>query len=153
MSLAALFRFADALDRLLLFLALLCALGSGAIIPLTSLVLGNLLNTTQGGPAFADRVNASALYMALLSVGAFIFLGGGVALSFVTSQRQVHRLRLRYFKALLSQEVAYSDTHSLAQAATRLSEQTVNIQSGIGEKLFLIVSGACQFLGSLVLAF
>lgn len=149
----SLFRFADRVDLALLALALLCAAGSGVVIPLTSLVLGNLLNSTSEGTAFASQVDTSSWHMTLLSVGAFLFLGGGVALSFVASQRQVHRLRLAYFKSLLAQEVSYSDTHSMAQAATRLTEQTVNVQSGIGEKLFLIVSGACQFFGSLALAF
>jgi ATP-binding cassette subfamily B (MDR/TAP) protein 1 len=141
------------MDVFLLTLAMVCAAGSGVVIPLTSLVLGNLLNSTSEGTAFASLVDTMSLYMTLLSIGAFLFLGGGVALFFVASQRQAQRLRMAYFKSLLAQEVSYSDTHSMAQAATRLTEQTVNFQAGIGEKLFLIISGACQFLGSLALAF
>ena len=148
-----LFRFADRLDCALLSLAMTCAVGSGVVMPLVSLILAELLNGVSDTASYADKVNTAALYMTLVSVGAFIFLGGGAGLSFISSQRQAHRLRKAYLRALLRQDIGYADTNSLPEQAARLAEDTISIQSGIGDKLFLIVAGTAQFVGSLVLAF
>jgi len=116
-----------------------------------SLVLGKLLNSSNG--LMEDLVNTASLHMTLLSIGALITLGGGIYLAFISAQRQVHKLRLAYLKSLLSQDLGYSDTHSLPEQAARLTEDTLTVQAGLGDKLFLILTGIAQFVGSLILAF
>ena len=146
----ALFRFADARDRAAGAVALLCALGSGVVVPVSTLLLGALLNDTSG---YASRVDAAALYLTLLGVGSFLCLGGGVVLASLSAQRQAARLRRAYVRALLRQDIAWGEAEGLAEAAARLAEDSLTVAGGIGEKIFLVVSGAAQFLGSIVLAF
>ena len=149
----SLFRFADNLDRAALVLVLLCALFSGAVIPLTSLVLGQLLNGSVDTAAYGRRVDTASLYMTLLGIGCFLSLGGGVLLSFWTSARQAERLRRAYVRALLRQDAAWADAHPLPAAAARLTEDSVSVAAGMGDKLFLVLSGLAQFVGSFALAF
>lgn len=150
-SFSSLFRYADSYDLFLFAIMLLCAAGTGVVIPLMSLILGKLLNSSNG--LMEDLVNTASLHMTLLSFGALITLGGGIYLAFISAQRQVHKLRLAYLKSLLSQDLGYSDTHSLPEQAARLTEDTLTVQAGLGDKLFLILTGIAQFVGSLVLAF
>lgn len=149
----SLFRFADGFDRAATFLAFLCALFSGAVIPLTSLVLGELLNGFVDSSDYGRRVDAASFYMALLAAGCFLSLGGGVLLSFWASARQAARLRFAYVRALLRQDAAWADAHPLPAAAARLTEDSVSVAAGTGDKLFLVVSGVAQFVGSFALAF
>ena len=72
-----LFRYADALDRLAFVAIAFCALFSGVVIPLTSLVLGELLNGSIDGAVYSSRVDTASLHMALLGAGCFLSLGGG----------------------------------------------------------------------------
>ena len=151
----SLFRFADAQDRLSLLLILLCAAFSGVAIPLTSLVLGQLLNGSidTSSADYAARVDTAALHMTLLAIGCFLSLGGGVLLSYHSSSRQALRLRRAYLRALLRQDAAYADAHPLPLAAARVTEDTLSVQAGTGEKLFLVLAGFAQFVGSFALAF
>jgi ABC-type multidrug transport system fused ATPase/permease subunit len=149
----SLFRFADNHDRAALLLVLLCALFSGAVIPLTSLVLGQLLNGSVDASGYGSRVDTAALRMTLLGVACFLSLGGGVLLSFWTSARQAARLRRAYARALLRQDAAWGDKHPLPAAAARLTEDSVSVAAGMGDKLFLVLSGIAQFVGSFALAF
>jgi ATP-binding cassette subfamily B (MDR/TAP) protein 1 len=148
-----LFRYADALDRLAFVAIAFCALFSGVVIPLTSLVLGELLNGSIDGAVYSSRVDTASLHMALLGAGCFLSLGGGVLLSFWTSSRQAAALRLAYVRALLRQDAAWCDANSLPEAGARLTEDSLSVQAGTGEKLFLVASGLAQFVGSFALAF
>jgi len=152
-SFAALFRFADARDAAAGVCALACAAGSGVVIPLTTLLLGALLDASGGGAGDGARVDAAAGWLALLAAGAFVCLGGGVLLASFSAQRQAQRLRRAYVRALLRQDVAWGEAAGLVEAAARLAEDSLTILGGTGEKLFLVVAGAAQFLGSIVLAF
>lgn len=149
----SLWRFADNLDRAAQLLVFLCALCSGAVIPLTSLVLGQLLNGSVDAISYGSRVDAASLHMTLLGVGCFLSLGGGVLLSFWTSARQAVRLRRAYARALLRQDAAWADAHPLPAAAARLTEDSVSVAAGMGDKHFLVLSGLAQLVGSFALAF
>jgi ATP-binding cassette, subfamily B (MDR/TAP), member 1 len=151
-SFISLFRYADSYDMFLFAISLVCAAGTGVVIPLLSLILGKLLNGTSTA-LLEDVVNTASLHMTLLSFGALITLGGGIYVAFISAQRQVHKLRLAYLRALLRQDIGFSDTHSLPELAARLTEDTLTVQAGLGDKLFLILTGIAQFIGSLVLAF
>lgn len=146
----SLYKFADARDRAAGFLALACALGSGVVVPVSTLLLGALLNSAAGDSA---RVDAAAGWLALLGAASFVCLGGGVVLASLSAARQATRLRRAYVRALLRQEVAWGEAEGLSAAAARLAEDSLTVAAGTGEKLFLVAAGAAQFVGSIVLAF
>jgi ATP-binding cassette subfamily B (MDR/TAP) protein 1 len=148
-----LYRFADSLDIAATAVIFFCAAFSGVVVPLTSLVLGELLNGAADAAGYEGRVNRASLYMALLAIGCFLSLGGGTLLSYLASTRQAQRLRTAYVRALLRQDAAWGDVNSLPLAAARLAEDSLSVQAGTGEKLFLVLAGLAQFLGSFGLAF
>ena len=148
-----LYRFADGYDWAATCVICFCAAFSGAVVPLTSLVLGNLLNGTSDAADYENRVNRASLHMALLAVGCLVSLGGGTLLSFHSAARQAQKLRNAYVRALLRQDAAWGDVHSLPACAARLTEDSLSVQAGTGEKLFLVLAGGAQFIGSFCLAF
>jgi ATP-binding cassette subfamily B (MDR/TAP) protein 1 len=148
-----LYRFADGYDVLATFVICFCAAFSGAVVPLTSLVLGDLLNGTSDATDYENRVNRASLHMALLAVGCLVSLGGGTLLSYHSAARQAQKLRAAYVRALLRQDAAWGDVNSLPLCAARLTEDSLSVQAGTGEKLFLVLAGGAQFIGSFGLAF
>ena len=148
-----LYRFADRLDVAATAAIFFFAAFSGVVVPLTSLVLGELLNGAADAADYEARVNRASLYMFLLALGCLLSLGGGTLLSYWASSRQAQRLRAAYVRALLRQDAAWGDANSLPLAAARLAEESLSVQAGTGEKLFLVLAGLAQFLGSFGLAF
>ena len=75
------------------------------------------------------------------------------ALANVASVRQVRALRVAFVKALLRQDVSWADAHPPGDMASRLVEDTVAIEDGLGAKLTLGVQGLTTFLAGIILAF
>jgi hypothetical protein len=69
-----LFRFADKLDLFLLTIALLAAIANGIIIPLVSVIFGDLINVL-GDPTttdIADEINKVILYLVYSGIAALV---------------------------------------------------------------------------------
>ena len=148
-SFLALYRFADARDRAAGVVALVCALGSGVVVPVSTLLLGALLNDTSGYAArvgtarstYDPRRRLVPLPRRRRRAGLLVRAAAGA------------RLRRAYVRALLRQDLAWGEAFGLAEAAAQLAEDSLTVAGGIGEKLFLVAAGAAQFVGSITLAF
>jgi ATP-binding cassette, subfamily B (MDR/TAP), member 1 len=70
----------------------------------------------------------------------------------VAGERQATRLRSLYLKAVLRQDIAFFDVEmTTADAASRMSADTVLIQDALGEKVTLFLSKNCLYLCGLLL--
>ncbi|XP_063889978.1 ATP-dependent translocase ABCB1-like isoform X2 [Scylla paramamosain] len=77
---------------------------------------------------------------------------------FVTSMNyaaegQVFRLRGMFLRSILSQEIAWFDTHQTNDFASRVTEDLNKLQEGIGEKVGMFIFFMTTFLASLINAF
>ncbi|RHN49945.1 putative xenobiotic-transporting ATPase [Medicago truncatula] len=72
-----------------------------------------------------------------------------------TDERQAARMRVRYLKAVLRQEVAYFDLHvtSTSEVITSVSNDSLVIQDVISEKVPNFLMNVSMFLGSYIAAF
>jgi len=79
-----------------------------------------------------------------LVIGCAIIIVGYIQVAFwsMACERQTRRIRERLFRAILSKEIAYFDTHKTGQLNTRLNDDVTKIHDGIGDK----VASAGQFL-------
>ena len=85
-------------------------------------VLG-LFNVTIGEQgAFITEVNKLALIFVALGVGVFIVALTQVFTFQTVAERQVHQIRIRFYRAVLRQEIAWFDEHPTGELANRLSE-------------------------------
>ncbi|CAN6546199.1 unnamed protein product [Malus baccata var. baccata] len=133
-----LFWFADRLDVALMIVGTICAVGNGLSPPVMTLVFGNLINTfgsTDPGHIVptVSKVSLQFLYLAI-GTGAAALLQ--VACWMVTGERQAARIRGKYMKAILRQDIAFFDTEtSTGEIIGRMSGDTILIQSAMGEKV------------------
>lgn len=136
-----------------LTVGLLAAAGNGVVFPCFTLIFGSLLNNFNS-PSFGDAVNNYAQLFALLALGTFVGSFLEVGLPMIAAERQVMRMRKAYLRALLRQPPAWHDTHKDAgEVASRLSEDMITIQGGIGDKLALGVQYAVTFIAGLGVGF
>jgi ABC-type multidrug transport system fused ATPase/permease subunit len=137
-----------------------------------SLTLPSMINSTNTSagnstsnstaPAFKFTVNSSAFLDAIVSnVYWFLVLGAGMfvasylsqAFLTITSERQMQRVRKAYFTSLLRQEVSWFDTVGSGTLTTRITADTMEMQSGMGEQLGLFLRFTSQFLCGFILGF
>ena len=121
----------------MLGIGILAAAVNGCVFPLFTLVFGALLNTlgSPGGASFRESVSTFSLYFLLIAVGAAVTGWLETTLPMLAAERQMMIVRSRYLRALLRQDAAFHDTTRTGEATTRLAEETVLWQNGIGEKV------------------
>jgi ATP-binding cassette subfamily B (MDR/TAP) protein 1 len=70
-----------------------------------------------------------------------------------TSEAAAKRIRERYLKAVLRQDIAFFDNVGAGEITTRIQTDTHLIQQGLSEKVALVVSLLSSFVTGFVLAF
>ncbi|WFD18638.1 hypothetical protein MCAP1_000844 [Malassezia caprae] len=68
-------------------------------------------------------------------------------------ERIVRRLRERYVRALLSQDMSYFDMLPPGEISTRLGENLIAVQNGTSEKVGILLSSIAYFVASYITAF
>lgn len=160
-SIWTIFMHADGVDVVLMTLGFIGAVGDGLTLPLTLFVTSKLMNNIGGSSnfnnpdAFTQTINKNATMLCIVAAGAW-------CLSFFegycwtrTAERQSARMRYRYLKAVLRQDVGYFDLHvaSTSEVITSVSSDSLTIQDVISEKVPNFVMNTSTFLGSYVTAF
>ncbi|KAI0124044.1 ABC transporter-like protein [Xylariales sp. AK1849] len=98
-------------------------------------------------------IDQSVLYMVYLFIARFI-LEYIQTLGFnMMSIRVSSALRLAYLKALLGQRVSMLDTQPPGQLAAIITATANTVQSGISEKLGIIVQSVALMIGAMIIAF
>ncbi|CAN1153266.1 ABC transporter B family member 15 [Linum perenne] len=159
-SLRSIFMHADGLDWLLILLGVLGSIGDGFSVPLTLFITSRLMNTIGdsahvSSQLLVNSLNKNALDLCYLAVGELFvcFLEGYCWTR--TAGRQAARLRTRYLKAVLRQDVGYFDVHSrrTSDVITIISNDTLLIQDVLSEKLPNFIMNVATFLGYYLIAF
>ncbi|KAL0327315.1 UNVERIFIED_CONTAM: ABC transporter B family member 15 [Sesamum angustifolium] len=132
-----LFRFADGIDKLLMFLGALGSIGEGLAAPMTMYMLSGAIDAFgTADQSIANEVvgkyGLRLLYVAF-GVGFSCFLEGLCWTR--TAERQTSRIRMEYLKSVLRQEVGYFDNQDA-------SSTTFQVVSNI--------SADTQFRGSVI---
>ncbi|WKA04505.1 hypothetical protein VitviT2T_022537 [Vitis vinifera] len=116
------------------------ALGDGFSMPVVLYVTSEIMNnigssSTSAADAFVDKINEVLLTLLYIACGSWVacFLEGYCWSR--TAERQTTRMRARYLKAVLRQDVGYFDSHvtSTAEVITSISNDTLVIQDVLSE--------------------
>ncbi|KAF8010919.1 hypothetical protein BT93_J1528 [Corymbia citriodora subsp. variegata] len=159
-SLRSIFMHADAVDKLLMALGFLGAVGDGFSTPLVLFVSSRLMNhigdvSSSTTSTFLQNINKNAVALLYLACGSFVacFLEGYCWTR--TGERQAARMRARYLKAVLRQDVGYFDLHvtSTSEVITSVSNDSLVIQDVLSEKVPNFLMNASMFTGSYFVAF
>ncbi|AES74620.1 ABC transporter transmembrane region protein [Medicago truncatula] len=179
-SFKSIFMHADVLDWFFMVFGLIGSIGDGISVPLLLFIAGRLMNSIGGASGtsnnnFVHDINKNIKennishiwfdFINFLMHNAVLFLYLACA-SFVacflegycwtrTDERQAARMRVRYLKAVLRQEVAYFDLHvtSTSEVITSVSNDSLVIQDVISEKVPNFLMNVSMFLGSYIAAF
>ncbi|XP_058730505.1 putative multidrug resistance protein [Vicia villosa] len=138
----SLFRYADGVDKLLMFFGTLGSLGDGLQNPLMMYILSDVINAYgDTNSRFTQHdVNTYALKLLCVAFGVgFSAFIEGLCWN-RTAERQASRMRMEYLKSVLRQEVAFFDTQTAGSSTTYqvvslISSDANIVQSALCEKI------------------
>ena len=150
-------------DFVLLAGGLLAAIAAGIPFPLLGILFGQLvddLNSTSCGVSQqADKsrlessIQTKVLLMIYISIANFVAIYIHAGCWTLFGERLVGRLRRRYFKSLLRQEMAFFDRLPAGEVPTRLTTDMEIIRTGTSEKVGIFISSFSYFIGAYIVAF
>lgn len=151
-----LFAFADSLDKILMIIGSIGAVGNGLCLPLMTVLFGELVdsfgqNQTKGVVEVVSKVSLKFVYLALgCGAAAFLQVTGWM----ITGERQAARIRSLYLRTILRQDVAFFDKETnTGEVVGRMSGDTVLIQDAMGEKVGKFIQLVATFVAGFVIAF
>ncbi|XP_042496562.1 ABC transporter B family member 15-like [Macadamia integrifolia] len=158
-SIRSIFMHADSIDKLLMFLGFLGAVGDGFMTPVMLFITSKIMNnfgsaSNTDSHVFVHNINKNAVDLVYLGIACWFvsFLEGYCWTR--TGERQATRMRARYLKAVLRQEVGYFDLQvsSTAEVITSVSGDSLVIQDAISEKVPNFLMNMSMFIGSYLVA-
>ncbi|KAK8644265.1 hypothetical protein V6N13_123576 [Hibiscus sabdariffa] len=157
-SIRSILMHADGVDKCLMAAGLVGSVVDGIVSPLIIYLMGRMFNNI-GASSSADILTSNVRKVALLVV---VTACGGWVGSFVegvcwtrTSERQATRMRSRYLKAVLRQDIGYFDLNvtSTSEIVTSVSNDSLIIQEVISEKIPFLIARVASFIGISIVAF
>nr|QST14980.1 ABCB1-2 protein [Diaphanosoma celebensis] len=174
-----LYRFSSTIDKWMIAIATLSALATGPCLAFIVIFFGDLVNsyideetnstftelrcnaTNTSSATFVETSSDSTLNEDLLifSINTGIAATVSVVLNFVfvtlfniSAENQVYRIRSRFLKAALKQDIAWYDQNTSDDFASRTTNNLNKIQEGIGEKVGMFVSFSSTAVSCIVTA-
>uniref|UniRef100_A0A8D0Z7R7 Multidrug resistance protein 1 n=1 Tax=Sus scrofa TaxID=9823 RepID=A0A8D0Z7R7_PIG len=175
-SVFAMFRYSNWLDRLYMLLGTTAAIIHGAGLPLMMLVfgemtdsfasIGNMGNLTFPNMIYANCVNCpdnSTTLEEKMTVYAYYYCGIGagvlvaayIQVSFwcLAAGRQIHKIRKQFFHAIMRQEIGWFDVHDVGELNTRLTDDVSKINEGVGDKIGMFFQSIATFFTGFIVGF
>ncbi|KAF8691347.1 hypothetical protein HU200_040478 [Digitaria exilis] len=151
---------ADAADVALMVLGLVGAIGDGLSTPVMLLITSRIFNDLGGGPdilqEFSSKINENAKNLLFLATANWFaaFLEGYCWTR--TAERQASRMRSRYLRAVLRQDVEYFDLNAgstTSEVIASVSNDSLAVQDALSEKIPNFIMNVTMFLGCYAVAF
>ncbi|KAK9271758.1 hypothetical protein L1049_002121 [Liquidambar formosana] len=159
-SIRSIFMHADRVDKWLMAFGFIGAVGDGFSMPVVLYVTSKIMNNLGGAATsdantFRHNINQNAVTLLYVACGSWVvcFLEGFCWAR--TGERQATRMRARYLKAVMRQDVGYFDMHvaSTAEVITSVSNDSLVIQDVLSEKVPNFLMNAATFIGAYIAAF
>ncbi|WOO85368.1 Sophorolipid transporter [Vanrija pseudolonga] len=176
-GLFALFRFATPFERLLNFIGLVIAAAAGATLPVMTIIFGKLTTAFTNFAIISSQIHAegsnadveaaleaarhhlkkeagnSAIYLMVIGIGMFATTYAYMLIWNYTSEAQGKRIRERYLRAVLRQDIAWFDQMGAGEVATRIQTDCHLVQASISEKIAITIQHVSTFIAGFVVAY
>ncbi|XP_037059431.1 ATP-dependent translocase ABCB1 isoform X3 [Peromyscus leucopus] len=170
-SVFTMFRYAGWLDKLYMLVGTLAAIIHGIALPLMMLVFGDmtdsfanvgnfLLNTTNQTEYTSnmtgnleEEMTTYAYYYTGIGAGVLIVAYIQVSFWCMAAGRQIHKIRQKFFHAIMNQEIGWFDVHDVGELNTRLTDDVSKINEGIGDKIGMFFQSIATFFGGFIIGF
>uniref|UniRef100_A0A1I7SW83 ABC-type xenobiotic transporter n=1 Tax=Bursaphelenchus xylophilus TaxID=6326 RepID=A0A1I7SW83_BURXY len=158
------YRYSSRWDVIVICCAVILSLTQGIFYSLNPIVFKDLTNALIEGAYRWDNnifdfddfskkaMNAIWKY---LIFGSAVFVFGFLGMSFwnISSERQVFKIRAKFFRALMRQDRSWFDKHDAGVWTTKMSDGIDRIKDGTGDKLGLVIAFFAQFIGGMTVSF
>ncbi|PPQ92430.1 hypothetical protein CVT25_008651 [Psilocybe cyanescens] len=174
-SFTDLFRYSTKFELFIDLIGIIAAIAAGAAQPLMSLLFGNLtqdfvnfsqtLAAAQQGVVgaaeaipeaaaeFRRSAGLSATYLVCIGIGMIICTFAYMYIWVYTGEVNAKRIRERFLKAVLRQDIAFFDNVGAGEVATRIQTDTHLVQQGISEKVALVANFLSSFVTGFIVAY
>ncbi|CAD5211612.1 unnamed protein product [Bursaphelenchus okinawaensis] len=158
------YRYANRWDLIVLLCALALSLTQGAFYSMNPMIFKDLTNALIEGAYrweigmfdyddFHDKAMKAIWKYLVFGLGVFLCGFFGMSCWNIGSERQVYKIRMRFFRALLRQDRSWFDKHDSGVWTTKMADGIDRIKDGSGDKLGLVCSFLAQFIGGMTVSF
>ncbi|KAI1658292.1 putative ABC transporter [Daldinia decipiens] len=150
-------------DISLLVIGTIASIAAGIPFPLLGILFGQLLDDLNSATCAGEQATSAEAYQSDVNQKVLLVMAcalAQLALVYIFSvcwnlfgDRLAHRLRERYFRSLLRQEVSFFDKLPAGEVSSRLSADINVIKSGTSEKVGVYMGSLSMFITSYVVAF
>ncbi|KAI0845095.1 putative ABC transporter [Daldinia vernicosa] len=150
-------------DISLLVIGTIASIAAGIPFPLLGILFGQLLDDLNSATCAGEQATSPEDYQSDVNQKVLLVMAcalAQLALVYIFSvcwnlfgDRLAHRLRERYFRSLLRQEVSFFDKLPAGEVSSRLSADISVIKSGTSEKVGVYMGSLAMFITSYVVAF
>lgn len=129
------------LDILLVCVGCIAAIAAGVPFPIVAIVFGELVDNfneatcSQGSGGPRESIDSRILLLVYLAIASLVLIYTHLVCWNVASQRLAQRVRDRYLRNLLRQDLAFFDNLQAGEVSSRLNGDIQAIESGTGEKV------------------
>ncbi|PNY23635.1 Multidrug resistance protein 1A [Tolypocladium capitatum] len=161
-GIGAIYRYSSRNDILVLAVSAVCAVASGAALPLMTVLFGNLQSVFQryfnsGGAmsydSFVDEMTKFVLYFVYLAIGEFVVTYICTVGFIYTGEHISAKIREHYLESCMRQNIGFFDKIGAGEVTTRITSDTNLIQDGISEKVSLTLAAIATFVTAFIIAF
>ncbi len=137
-------------------LAIIGSLVAGCAMPLTSLLLGDVIDGFDGSIP-KDEVPGiiKKAIINFIIAGICIFIGSLMMVFFWTKigESFSKSLKVDYFRELMRQDQTFFDNTNTFEFTTKVEKQCKTIEMGVGTKIGLVLSAVSQFIASFIIGY
>jgi len=159
-GIATLYRYASRNDLIIMAVAALAAIASGAALPLMTVIFGNLQGTFQGYfqglvtyDEFTKELAHLVLYFVYLAIGEFVCTYVSTVSFIYTGEHISAKIREHYLESCMRQNIGFFDKLGAGEVTTRITADTNLIQEGISEKVGITLAAVATFIAAFVIGF
>ncbi|KAL7816316.1 P-loop containing nucleoside triphosphate hydrolase protein [Trichoderma aethiopicum] len=158
----AVYRYASRTDLAIIFVSAICAIASGAAIPMMTIIFGRLQGVFQdyfysGGDMtyhqFVNEMSKFVLYFVYLAIGDFIVTYITTVGFIYTGEHIAAKIREHYLESCMRQNIGFFDKIGAGEVTTRITADTNLIQDGISEKVSLTLAALATFFTAFIIGF
>ncbi|XP_075165554.1 multi drug resistance 50 [Haematobia irritans] len=166
------YQYATPANKVMYIVGILSAVATGLTTPANSLIFGNLANNmidfgqelggfgnmtkyTKSSPAdgLLDAVQTFAFQNTMIGIIMLCCSYLSVTLFNYAAHAQILRIRGKFFRSVLHQDMSWYDVNQSGEVASRMNEDLSKMEDGLAEKVVMFVHFMVAFAGSIILAF
>jgi len=140
-------------DKTLLFVGVIAGILNGLVFPALAYLFSNSFSDL--GQANQGLESVRSLAFTFVGVGCYAFVVAAIQnfCFLLVAVRASDNFRKEWFSALLRQDSAFHDVHSVSGMATALSSASNKIKRGLGRKMGEGIQFGTTFIGGIIYAF